>query len=120
MHCITQRTGCGKLVVAHKKRQGALLQVVLTNHAKHRLSQRLGSDAITRIRSYLLNERVVLFKRGKQVFLTIPTKATFVGVLENSKFIVKTVLYSFLEQSRSLQFLNEYSGAVILTSLRMN
>lgn len=108
------------MVITQKKRQNHLLQVILTNHAVHRLSQRLGDEAITRIRSYLLNEPVTLFKRGKQVFLTIPTIATFVGVQEDSKFIVKTVLYSFLEQARSLQFLDEYSGAVILTPFGMN
>ena len=108
-----------KMVVAHKKRQETLLQVVLTNHAVHRLSQRLGHDAIARIRAYLLHERITLFKRGKQVFLPIPTMGTFVGVQENSKFIVKTVLYSFLGQTRSLQFLNEYSGAIVMTPFGM-
>jgi hypothetical protein len=109
-----------KAVVVHKKGHNPLLQVILTNHAVHRLSQRLGHGAITRIRTYLLNERVSLFRRGKQVFLPIPTMGTFVGVQENSKFIVKTVLYNFLEQARSLQFLNEYSGAIVMTPINAN
>ena len=109
-----------KMTVSREKRQGTLLHVVLTNHAVHRLSQRLGHDAITRIRAYLLNERVTLFKRGTQIFLTIPTMGTFVGVQENHKFIVKTVLYSFLEQTRSLQFLDEYPGAIVMVPYGTN
>jgi len=109
-----------KKLVTNKKGQGPLLHVILTNHAVHRLSQRLGQDAIARIRTYLLKEKVSLFRRGKQIFLPIPTMGTFVGIQENSKFIVKTVLYNFLEHARSLQFLDEYSGAIVMTPISTN
>ena len=113
--CIILHKGdIGKMGSSDKKGHGALLQVILTNHAVYRLSQRLGHDAISKIRIYLLKEPVSLFKRGNQIFLPIPTFGTFVGIQENSKFIVKTVLYNFLDQARTLQFFNEYSGAVVM------
>jgi len=107
-----------EMTITPGKQQDSILHVVLTKHAAQRLSQRLGRDAIIKIRKYLFNKRVALFRKGKQFFLTIPTMGTFVGVQEDQKFIVKTVLYSFLEQSRNFQFVDEYSGAIIMMPLR--